>query len=138
MTTETVSPAPAEVRSGVAPYLIVENSVTAAEFYKKALNATVASLLPSENGKTMHCHLYVNGGSLMMSDAFPEHGHPWEAPAGFNLHLQVTDIESWYKRATDAGMTIVLPLQKMFWGDFYAQVKDPFGVIWTMGETPKA
>ena len=25
-------------------------------------------------------HLYVNGGSVMMSDAYPEHGHPLTAP----------------------------------------------------------
>jgi PhnB protein len=28
----------------------------------------------------------------------------------------------------------VLPLQKMFWGDRYGQLRDPFGVLWSMGQ----
>lgn len=29
----------------------------------------------AEDGRLIHCHLYLNGGSLMLSDPFPEHGH---------------------------------------------------------------
>ena len=29
----------------------------------------------------MHIHLYVNGSSLMLSDAYPEHGYALRAPA---------------------------------------------------------
>lgn len=139
MTTETVSEVPAEVRGGVAPYIFPESAAKAADFYKKAFGATETSRIPSgASGKLIHCHLYINGGSVMLSDSFPEHGHPWIPPAGFNLHLQVSDIESWFKRAVDAGATVVLPVVKMFWGDLYGQLRDPFGVVWSLGETPKS
>jgi PhnB protein len=87
-----------------------------------------------ESGRTMHIHLYVNGSSLMLSDGYPEHGCPVEKPQGYNLTLQVKDIDSWWKRAVDAGATIVLPLQDMFWGARYGQLRDPFGVLWAMNE----
>jgi PhnB protein len=31
-----------------------------------------------------------------------------------------------------AGCTVVMPLQVMFWGDRYGQLRDPFGVMWAM------
>jgi uncharacterized glyoxalase superfamily protein PhnB len=82
----------------------------------------------------MHIHLYINGSSVMLSDAFAEHGHPWVQPQGFNLTLQVDDIDAWWRRAIDAGATAVMPVQEMFWGARYGQLRDPFGVLWAMNE----
>ena len=56
----------------------------------------------------MHIHLYVNGSSLMLSDGYPEHGAPAEKPQGFNLTLQVKDIDKWWQRAVDAGALSLL------------------------------
>jgi uncharacterized glyoxalase superfamily protein PhnB len=124
-----------EVKGGVVPYLSVSNAAAAAEFYVKAFGAEEAFRYPpDEKGRYMHIHLYVNGGSLMLADAFPDHGHPHEAPQGYTLHLKVTDIDKWWNRAADAGAEVVLPLQRMFWGDRYGQLRDPFGVLWSMGE----
>ena len=116
---------------GVVPYLTVDGASKAAAFYERAFGAREVFRYPvDEQGRTMHIHLYVNGGSVMLSDAYPEHGHPLTAPQAFSLHLPVQDIDTQWKRAVDAGAEIVLPLQVMFWGDRYGQVKDPFGVIW--------
>jgi uncharacterized glyoxalase superfamily protein PhnB len=70
----------------------------------------------------------------MLSDAYPEHGHPLKTPQGFMLHLQVEDVDAWWDRAVAAGAEIVLPLQLMFWGDRYGQLRDPFGVLWSLSE----
>ena len=70
----------------------------------------------------------------MLGDFYEEHGFAVVAPAAFNLMLPVTDIQAWYQRAIDAGCTSQTPPQKMFWGDTYAQVVDPFGVTWSMNE----
>lgn len=124
-----------EVRGGVTPYLSVNGASKAAAFYEKAFGAKEVFRYPEDqSGRTMHIHLYVNGSSLMLSDGYPEQGHPAETPAGFNLTLQVKDIDSWWKRAVDAGATVVLPLQDMFWGARYGQLRDPFGVMWSMNE----
>jgi PhnB protein len=122
-----------QVKGGVVPYLTVDGATKAAEFYKKAFAAEVVAVHPpDEKGRTMHAHVYINGGSVMMSDAYPEHGHPLTAPAGFNVTLPVKDVDVWYDRAIAAGCTAVLPPTDMFWGDRYAQLKDPFGVLWAI------
>jgi PhnB protein len=136
---ETQIPALPDVKGGVAPYLSVDGAGAAAAFYVKAFGATLAfQQPPDEKGRTMHIHLYINGGSLMLSDGFPEHGRPHEDPQGFTLHLQVDAIDAWWTRAVDAGAEVVTPVQLMFWGDRYGQLRDPFGVSWSMGQTPKA
>jgi uncharacterized glyoxalase superfamily protein PhnB len=120
-------------KGGLTPYLSLDGALKAADFYKKAFAAEVAaSHPPDEKGRTMHVHLYINGSSLMLSDAFPEHGHPLQTPAGFNLTLQVGNVDEWYDRAASAGCTAVMPPQDMFWGDRYGQLKDPFGVLWAI------
>lgn len=129
---------PAQVRGGLIPYLTVDGAAKAAEFYTRAFGAEEATRYPlDEKGRTMHIHLYVNGSSLMLSDAYPEYGHPLQQPQSFNLTLQVDDIDAWWKRAVDAGATIVTPVEKMFWGDRYGQLRDPFGVMWSMNEPSK-
>ena len=122
------------VLGGVAPYLSVSNAGAAADFYVKAFAAKEAVRMPPDDkGRYMHIHLVINGGSIMLADAFPEHGHPLEKPAAFTLHLQVDDVDAWFERATKAGAEVVLPVADMFWGDRYGQVRDPFGVLWSMG-----
>jgi uncharacterized glyoxalase superfamily protein PhnB len=123
-----------EVKGGIAPYLSVSDASKAAEFYIKAFGATEAfSYPPDDKGRYLHIHLYINGGSLMLADPFPDHGHPHQPAQGYTLHMKVDDVDAWWKRAVDAGAEVVLPLQRMFWGDRYGQLRDPFGVLWSMG-----
>jgi len=123
-----------KVLGGIAPYLDVSDASAAAEFYKKAFAAQEVHRHPAdESGRTFHIHLHLNGNSLMLSDPFPEFGHPTGAPQGFNLLLAVDDVDAWWNRAVEAGAEIVMPLQDMFWGDRYGQLRDPFGVRWAMG-----
>lgn len=132
-TTDVTAGAKPPVLGGVVPYLTVDGAMRAAEFYARAFGAALVGHYPvDEQGRTMHVHLHLNGGSLMLSDAYPEHGHPWKPAQGFTLHLPVTDVDAWWERAVAAGAEVVLPLQEMFWGDRYGQLRDPFGVQWSM------
>jgi PhnB protein len=124
-----------KTRGGLICYLQVEGASKAADFYIKAFGAEEVFRYPlDEQGRTMHIHLYVNGSSLMLSDFYPEHGQQVQRPQGFALTLQVKDIDAWWKRAVDAGATVVMEVQDMFWGARYGQLKDPFGVLWAMNE----
>lgn len=123
------------VKGGVTPYLTVDGAMKAADFYERAFGAELAAAHPADDqGRTMHVHLYINGSSVMLSDAYPEHGHPLQPPQAFNLTLQVDDIDAWWQRAVAAGATAVLPVSEMFWGDRYGQLRDPFGILWAMNE----
>ena len=119
------------VKGGVVAYLCLEGAIKAGEFYKKAFKAELVHVNPpDEQGRTMHVHLLINGNSVMISDPYPEHGCGFVPPSGFSLMLPVGDVDVWWQRAVDAGCTGNMPPQDMFWGDRYAQAKDPFGVTW--------
>lgn len=131
---DTVYPNP-EVLGGLVTYLQVEGAGKAADFYIKAFGAKEAFRYPvDDKGRTMHVHLYVNGSSLMLSDFYAEYGQAFEKPQAFTLTLQVKGIDTWWQRAIDAGATAVIPVQDMFWGARYGQLRDPFGVLWAMNE----
>ena len=50
------------------------------------------------------------------------------------IHLTVTDVDTKFQRAVDAGATVVGPLEDQFWGDRYGIVADPFGHHWSLGQ----
>jgi uncharacterized glyoxalase superfamily protein PhnB len=125
----------AEPKGGLVAYLQVDGAIAAAKFYEKAFGAEVAAMHPPDDqGRTMHVHLYINGSSLMLADFYPDHGQPKVPHQGFSLALMVTDIEKRFQRALDAGCTATMPVQKMFWGDLYGQLKDPYGIDWAMNQ----
>ena len=129
----------APTKGGIVTYMQVSDASAASEFYQKAFGAReVTRMLHPDGKRLIHCHLYINDGSLMLNDAFPEQGMPLEAPQSFTLTLMVDDIDRWFARAADAGCTVTAPVAKMFWGARYGALKDPFGVAWAMNEEPKA
>jgi PhnB protein len=124
-----------EVRGGLVAYLQVASATKASDFYQRAFGATEVARVPvDDKGRTMHVHLYVNGSSLMLGDPYPEYGHGLQTPQAFNLTLQVDDIDAWWSRAVAAGAEVVMPVQEMFWGARYGQLRDPFGVLWSMNQ----
>ena len=124
-----------KVCGGLVAYLQVNGASEASKFYQRAFGATEAGRQPlDEQGRTMHVHLYVNGSSLMLSDAYPEYGYPLQNPQAFDLMLQVDDIDAWWSRAVAAGAEVIQPVQDMFWGARYGQLRDPFGVRWSINQ----
>ena len=47
------------------------------------------------------------------------------------VHRYVEDCDAAIKRAADAGATVQIPPDDMFWGDRYGVVTDPFGHSWS-------
>lgn len=120
------------------PYLSVDGVLKALEFYKRAFGAELAAMHPpDEKGRTMHAHVYINGSSVMLSDFYPEHGHPKVEPQGFSIVILTQNIDADYQRAVDAGAKAIMPPADMFWGDRYGQLKDPFGVTWAMNQVKR-
>ena len=126
----------ARTMQGVIPYLGMDGrSAEAADFYVRAFGARDLGRIPYEDepGRLMHCQVEINGGALMMSDmSDPKIGH--QKPQGFHLQLVVGDGDFWWNRAIDAGCTVVVPFEKMFWGDRWGLFTDPFGLMWAINE----
>ena len=121
---------------GVTPHLVIggRQAGDAIDFYTAAFGARELMRVPTEDGRIMHAHIVVNGGSLMLNDDFPEHrgGKEAGAPQGVTLHLQVEDADALWTQAVGAGASVVMPLEDQFWGDRYGQVQDPFGHRWSV------
>lgn len=115
---------------GVVAYFSVSDTKAATALYEKAFGAKLIDRQEVPDGRAVHCHLEVNGGPLMLNDAFPDHGHPLLPSQNFVLHISVDDPKAWWKRAVDAGLEIVVPLDVAFWGDMYGQLRDSFGQTW--------
>src|SRR5690606_24301322 len=123
---------------GVTPHLAVKGASEASAFYEKAFGAQELMRVPTEDGKRlMHCHLAINGGNLMLCDIFEEMTGPFVESRCDTMHLQLDDVDAGWKRAVDAGCEITMPIGVQFWGDTYGQVRDPFGVHWSLGGRPK-
>ena len=121
---------------GVIPYLALKNAGAASDFYQRAFGAKemMRMTAPDNAEKVIHCRLEINGGLLMLSDDFPERGFAHQPSHSFTMQLIVGDIDAWWARAVEAGFEVKMPVARMFWGDRYGQLCDPFGVLWAMNE----
>jgi uncharacterized glyoxalase superfamily protein PhnB len=124
------------LNAGVIPYVSVDGASEASAFYQKAFGAKEVARMPGPDGKkVMHCHLEINGGSMMLADNFPEMGFPpVQRTSSDVLHIVVADGDTWWKRAIEAGCAQTLPFERAFWGDRYGQFKCPWGVTWALVE----
>ncbi len=139
MTVQTnPKPNPDTLRRGVIPYIQVVGASEAVALYKQAFGAIEHSRTASDDGKRlMNCQLEINGGTIMVMDAMPEHGFPFQPSHSFTLQLVVDDGQAWFDRAAKAGLEVATPFQKMFWGDMWGALTDPFGMHWGIDEPAK-
>jgi PhnB protein len=129
----------ARTMRGVIPYVGMDGrAAEAADFYVRAFGARDLGRLPGEEpGRLMHCQVEINGGALMMSDMRGPDA-PAVKPQGFHLQLVVGDGDFWWDRAVEAGCKVVVPFEKMFWGDRWGMLEDPFGILWSVDEPGEA
>ena len=119
--------------STVTPYLAVDDAPKAIEFYKRAFGATERSRMPGPDGKIAHAEIQIGDSVVMTSDPFPQSTLKSPKELGGTasaVFLYVEDVDSVVQDAADAGATITMPVEDMFWGDRFGQVQDPFGHIW--------
>src|SRR5262245_5802994 len=84
-TTQSAPTTQPDVLGGIVPYLSLDGASQAAEFYVRAFGANEVFRYPTDDkGRTMHIHLHLNAGSLMLSDPYPERAPP---PGRAGLHL---------------------------------------------------
>jgi PhnB protein len=122
---------------GVIPYVSIKGADAAIAFYIRAFGAVQhGEAVRHPDGRILNAGLEINGGMMMVMDAFPEHGVPTTEPAnhGFTLQLVITDGDFWWSRAVEAGCEIKQDLKLEFWGDRYGRVRDPFGLEWAFNE----
>jgi PhnB protein len=129
-----------EVQPAVSPHLTVGDGAAAIDFYVKAFNAVELGRVPGPDGRLMHAALQINGSTVLLNDDFPENNDGKSStPVALGgtpvtIHLTVTDVDSKFQQAIDAGATVLTPLEDQFWGDRYGVLRDPFGHHWSLGQ----
>ncbi len=127
-------------RPPVSPYLTVSPASAAIAFYAAAFGAVQKALMPSLDGlRVMHCELALNGGTVMLSDMFPEFGKtrvpmPTELPT-VTVSLEFSaaaQVDETFSRATSLGATGETAPMNTFWGTRFAVLRDPFGHRWML------
>ena len=119
--------------STLSTYITIKGCSEAIEFYKKAFGATERGRLLMPSGKIGHAEVVIEGSLLMLAEENIEWGNRSPETIGGNpmtFGLYVKDVDEAFKKAVDAGATIVMGIEDMFYGDRVGQVKDPFGYKW--------
>jgi PhnB protein len=102
----------------VTPRLFVHDAGKLVDFLKHAFGAT-GTFRPGGPSEIGIGDSIVIVGEAGVRDAMPTF-----------LYLYLDDMDATYRRALEAGATVIEEPQDMFYGDRRATVKDPFGNIW--------
>jgi len=127
-------------RPRIAPYLTVSPAAAAIAFYTAAFGAKQRALMPSLDGlRIAHCELLINGGSVMLADAFLELGQTRAPMPAEQVTMSVSveydepgQVDDICTRATALGAKIETQPTNSFWGTRYASLRDPFGHRWIL------
>jgi PhnB protein len=114
--------------------LTVDDADRAIDFYKKAFGAKEISRLPMGD-KIGHAELQIGDTRIMLNDEFPERNNLGPKSLGgtpFGLIIYTEDVDSAFKKATDAGATEKMKVENQFWGDRMGSLTDPFGHSWSI------
>ncbi|MBI1933325.1 MAG: VOC family protein [Ignavibacteriales bacterium] len=130
----------------IHPYINCKgNTEEAFNFYKSVfggdfLGVTKFKDIPGENqipenlkDKIMHISLPLcNGIILMGTDAIEEMGH--KLNFGNNMHIMITtdskeEADELFNKLSVGGK-IEMPMSDQFWGDYFGNFTDKFGINW--------
>lgn len=114
-------------------YIAVEDAAAAIEYYTEVFGAKERFRMDGPDGKIGHAELQIGDSVLMLADPNPQSNYTPPTQLGgtsAGLLLYVEDVDAVVTKATEAGATLTMPVEDMFWGDRFGQVTDPFGHGW--------
>ncbi len=115
------------------PSLSVDGAAQAIDFYQRAFGARERERMELPDGKIAHAEIEINGSVVMLADAFPQSTSRPPSELGgtsVGVFMYVEDVDAVVQQAVDAGATVTMPVDDMFWGDRYGKIADPFGHEW--------
>ncbi len=134
------------------PYLNFDgNAQEAFDFYKSVFGGDFSAVhkmneapgteeLPEEErNRLMHIALPIDAHTtLMASDTMPSMGHTLNV--GNNVHISLhpesrEEADKLYNGLSQGG-EIEMPMQDTFWGAYYGNFKDKYGVRWMINHEP--
>jgi PhnB protein len=113
----------------VNPFLIVEGAPKLIQFLKQTFEARVEESVERPDGRIAHAELTVGDSIIMMADATPKYG-----ATEVHLYVYLENVDLTFKRALEAGASMVQEPADQFYGDRTAAVKDPTGNYWWIAQ----
>ncbi|MCX6169552.1 MAG: VOC family protein [Ignavibacteriales bacterium] len=120
----SVKPIPEGFHS-VTPYLITKGIPQIIDFLKSAFDAVELDRMVDRTGRVMHAMVKIGDSIIMMGETME--GFP---AIQSSLYLYVTDTDSVYKKAIEAGGISLMKPADQFYGDRNAGVQDSAGNKW--------
>jgi uncharacterized glyoxalase superfamily protein PhnB len=119
----------------ITAQLTVDGAAEAIEFYKRAFGAEEITRAPDPSGKKIwHAMVRIGDSMVFVNDAFPDMGGGARTA---HLWLYTDGVDNLWKRATEAGCQVKMPLADMFWGDRVGSVVDKWGNQWMLAQHVK-
>ncbi len=120
--------------SSITPFLAIEDTRRAIEFYSKVFNASVVYVTEMA-GTIIHAELELTNGRLQLGAPNPAYQttpitHDGNTSYSFTYYCE--DVDKTMKKAVAAGATVREPVSDFVSGDRYGSIQDPFGVRWSI------
>jgi PhnB protein len=109
----------------VTPYLVVNGAAGLIDFLQQAFGAQEMERMAEPDGTVRHGEVRIGDSIVMVGEASAQH-----KPMPTALYLYVTDTDTTYRRAIQAGATSLTEPANQFYGDRNAGVEDPCGNQW--------
>jgi PhnB protein len=137
----------------IAAYLSFNgNTEEAFNFYKTALEGELTNvqrfgasphggqMSAADQNKIMHVALEApHGIKLMGNDHLDSMGGPYVAGNNFSLslHPDSPELADKFFNRLSAGGTVIVPMSKAPWGDYFGMFKDKFGIKWMINHAAR-
>ena len=119
----------------VTPSLTVDGAAEAIEFWTRAFGAVELMRAADPSGKKIwHATVRIGDSTVFVNDVFPEMGATQNQT---RLWIYCDDVDAAFKRATDAGAQVRMPVADMFWGDRMGALTDRWDNQWTLAQHVK-
>ncbi|GAA0037428.1 VOC family protein [Brevibacterium metallidurans] len=136
-TTASANPDSAPTQANVWPTFRYRDAKAAITFLTSAFGFEVAVEYTNADDPTVveHAELaWPGGGGIMLGSARDDGGVMTSVGvASGSVYIAVDDVDSLFRRATDAGASVVRGLTEMDYGSCDFSVTDPEGVLWNFG-----
>lgn len=114
--------------------LNLDGASDAIALYAKAFGAREVMRAPDPSGKKIwHAQIQIGDTHLFINDVF----EGMNGPQPVTLWIYSEDVDAAWKRATEAGLQVGMPLGDMFWGDRMGMLVDRWGNRWTLAQHMK-
>ena len=118
--------------------ICVSDVKRAVDFYTETMGMISIAELNDDNGVLLFARIRYRGINFTINK------ENWDSDllsplssgqaTSFIFYLYVDDVKQIVKDMVNGGASILNSPEKMFWGDFKARIKDPFGYIWDIAQ----